>query len=263
MLSQVDIAFQQTYVLTVFAFTLPYTVLKYKIIGLGTMVVLSAWVARWSWYTVTGLVLAEFAVVYRSMLPDRASSAMAQRGQRRVSLTPPKVNRLRDTLTWTVPLAMVVLGVLFKYVWAAAAPENRNQELLAHANLNTAKLSTNFDPLDRAYPRYDDWCLCTGLLVLIELSDTMQNLLSASALVYLGRLGFSVALLSGTILISLGGLLHTHLVQSLHWTNPSQILFVEFLAMVPCCLLCADWWSRLVDDSALRLSHWFFHFARN
>lgn len=259
----VDVAFQQIFVMVVFAFVLPFTIFKYKVIGFSSMILLSAWVGRWSWYTITGLVLAEFSVVYRSMMPDKASTAMAQRGQRRVSLTPPKFNRFQTLMTKLVPLAMIFIGVLFKYVWAAAAPQYQNKELLAHANVNTGKLSTNFDPVERAFPRYDDWFLCTGLLVLIELSDVAQNFLSSGLFVYLGRLGFSIALISGTIMISLGGLLHNHLVNTLQVSSVSLILWVEFLAMIPCCLICADTWSRLVDDAGLKLSHWMFHFARN
>jgi hypothetical protein len=259
----IEVAYQQTYVLTVFAFTLPFTVFKYKVIGFSVMVLLSAWVARWSWYTVTGLCIAEFAVVYRSMLPDRSSTATTRRDQRRVSLTPVTKNKTANLMQWLVPAGMLFAGLLLRYVWTSIAPQYANKELLAHGDVGTGGITKGFDAVTRAFPRYDTWLVCTGFLILLELSDKMQVVLASPLFTYLGRLAFSIVLLSGTIMISLGGALHSHLVQNLGWTNPSKIVFVEFLTMVPFCLIGADIWSRTVDDLGLKASHVIFEFARN
>ncbi|PWN92650.1 hypothetical protein FA10DRAFT_246498 [Acaromyces ingoldii] len=240
------IAFQQLYVLIIFAWTLPYTVLRYKIIGLTALILLSAWVGRWSWYTVTGLAMAEFSVVYRQTLHPKPRVTV---GSRRIPL-------------YLFPLAMFLVGVMFKYLWAGL-PQYADRELVAHANVNTAKLDWDALQEHKAVPRYDDYLVCVGLLGLVELSHSARRVLSWRPLTYLGRLGFSIALTSGLIMVSLGSVVYYCLVESLGFqAQSSSTTAVLFFIFVPLCLVCADIYSRLVDDVSLWASRFLFHFFR-
>ncbi|PWY97999.1 hypothetical protein BCV70DRAFT_218839 [Testicularia cyperi] len=243
-----SIVFQQTYVLTVYAWILPFTIFRWKNIGLVTLIVLSAWMGRWSWYTLTGLAIAEYSVCYRAVLPEEG-----------IPLNSEKTKFLNPKL---VPAIFVLLGVVFKYLWIAALPAKFYNELIGHINLNTGMLNHDFEYINIAYPRWDDWFLCTGLVVLVELSPSLQRFFSHGLLRYFGRLAFSIALISGTVMLSLGSLLYSHLTQSLGWSNQAQILAVLFFSMIPLSVVCADIWSRLVDDAAMSFARGIFHFFR-
>ncbi|UZJ55588.1 hypothetical protein CBS101457_004908 [Exobasidium rhododendri] len=249
-----EVIFQQTYVMTVYAWVLPFVTLKYKTIGLIAMIAMTAWVGRWSWYTITGLGIAEFAVVYKQLVfPDQAA------GGRRLSIYGLRKN---SKIVWVVPSVLVLLGVFFKYLWADALPRIAPNEIRAHADLNAAGLNL-VDPLVEAYPRYDNWLLCTGLLLLIEMSPRVQRYLAWKPLAYLGRLSFSIALTSGTIMLSLGSVIYYCLTEALHFTNHATITGILFLIFIPLCLVCAELFSRIVDDASLAISRSFFRFSRS
>lgn len=236
--------FQQTYVLTVVAWTLPYTVLKYKVIGGLLFVVLSAWVARWSWYTVTGLLLCEFSVLHRQTLPQ--DQVFVLRG-RRIPYS-------------TVPVGMMLLGAFFKYLWIAALPSKQDNEYVFHASINTGKLLRNIDPSKEAFPRYDDWLLVAGLFALLELSPRLRAVFALRPLVLLGRLSFSIILVSATVMMSLGALFYRHLVEQAGITSLATLTGLLFLVLIPLCLICATVWSVTVDQLSLWLSHAFYRF---
>lgn len=243
-----SVVFQQTYVIMVYAWLMPFTVFRWKNIGLISLTLLSAWMGRWSWYTLTGLGIAEYSIVYRQILPEHG-----------IPLNSEKTKFLNAKL---IPVIFVFLGVLFKYLWISILPADYYSEVVGHINLNTGMLNHNFDVNNIAYPRWDDWFLCTGLLVLVELSPRLQRFFSSRFLTYLGRLSFSIALVAGTVMLSLGSLLYSHLTVSLGWTNPAQILAVLFFAMVPTSIICADIWSRFVDDGSLLFAKAVFDFFR-
>lgn len=268
----IDVVYQQTYVLAIFCFTLPFTIFKYKCIGIISFIILSAWVDRWSWYTLTGLALSEFSVIYQQLLPghgrlgkstDPLDLQRRESALRRPSLSRPHIGQKWLAMLWSLPPVFIVVGIVFKYLWIAALPQYFTKELYAHGDPHTGLLTTAVTPSTQAYPRYDDWFLCTGVLIAIELSTHLQRFFSWAPFVYLGRLGFSIALIAGTVMLSLGSLLHTHLVDTLAWDSPAKVLAVEFFAMVPFALACADIYSRIIDDFSLSLSHELFKFARN
>lgn len=163
---------------------------------------------------------------------------------------------------WLVPAALTLLGVFFKYIWIAAVPDMQDAELVAHANANTGRLNYGINSAKLAFPRYDDWLVCTGVLILIELSSGLRSFLSWKPFVHLGRLGFSIALTSGTVMLSLGSLVFYHLSHTLGWTNVHAITGVLFVIFVPLCLVCAEIFSVFVDDFSLALSQVAFRFAR-
>ncbi|KIS67254.1 uncharacterized protein UMAG_04358 [Mycosarcoma maydis] len=244
----VPVLFQQTYVMIILAFTLPFTVLRYKNLGMILLILTTAWVGRFSWYTLTGLLLAEWATVYRQLLP-RGRIPLDRAG-------------VRSLPAYVPGLLFVLLGVMFKYLWIAGLPADANNEIIAHVDGHTGKLNYSTDPASVAYPRYDNWLLATGLLYLVELFPRVQRLLSSRPLVYLGRWAFSISLISGTLMLSLGSLVWHHLTTSLGWTSQAAILAVLFLVLIPSTALLVDAYSRLVDDTTLWFSNWLFKWIR-
>lgn len=243
-----SVVFQQTYVLTVYAWCVPFTIFRWKNIGLVTFIVLSAWMGRWSWYTLTGLAIAEYSTVYKQLLPKEG-----------IPLNSNKTKFLNAKL---IPVLFVVLGLVLKYIWIAAIPSKFFNDYIGHIDLNTGSLNRHWDYNNIAYPRWDDWLLATGLLVLVELSPALQRVFSANVLTYFGRLGFSIALVSGTVMLSVGSLFYNHLTESLGWTSPAQITAALFFTMVPLSILACDVWSRVVDDGCLAFARGVFHFMR-
>ncbi|SNX86955.1 uncharacterized protein MEPE_05664 [Melanopsichium pennsylvanicum] len=243
-----SVVFQQTYVITVYAWVIPFTIFRWKNIGMVTFIILSAWMGRWSWYTLTGLAIAEYSTVYRQLIPVEG-----------IPLNSEKTKFLNPKL---IPTIFVILGVMFKYLWIAAFPQNYYDEYIGHIDLNTGKLNRHWDYNNVAYPRWDDWLLATGLLVLVELSPALQKFFSSKVLTYFGRLGFSIAMVSGTVMLSIGSLFYSHLTEGLGWTSPAGITAALFFTMVPLSILACDVWSRVVDDSSLAFARGFFHFMR-
>ena len=244
----VPVVFQQTYVLIILAFALPYTIFRYKNLGMILLILTTMWVGRWSWYTLTGLLFAEWSTVYLQLLPAKG--------------IPLNREASRHVPAWVPGVAFVLLGTMFKYLWTAALPQDFNNEIIAHVNGNTGKLNYDTNPAQVAYPRYDNWLLATGVLYLIELSPRTQRILGAKPLVYVGRWAFSIALITGTLMLSLGSLIYHHLTQTVGWTNQAGILGVLFLALIPASCGLAEVYSRAIDDGSLWCADWIFKWVR-
>jgi hypothetical protein len=228
---------------------IPYTIFRYKFVGLIGMILVSGWIGRWSWYTYTGVMIAEFSVVYKQLIPDRG--------------LPINGAQTRFVPTWLIPACIMLLGLFFKYLWRAALPHLEDREVIAHADLNTAKLNYGVDPSKQAFPRYDNWLVCTGLLLLIELSPRAQRALEWGPLPHLGKLSFSIALTAGTIMLSAGSIIYYCLVHSLGFESYSTINGVLFLILMPLCLIGAEIFSLVVDDASLAMSKGMFIFFRS
>ncbi|GAK66239.1 uncharacterized protein PAN0_012c4461 [Moesziomyces antarcticus] len=249
----IPVIFQQTYVLIILAFALPYTIMRYKNLGMILLILTTAWVGRWSWYTLTGLLLAEWSTVYLQLLPAKGIPLNRQ-GTRFVP-------------TWVPGVAFALLGTMFKYLWIAAVPAKANNDIIAHVDGNTGRLNYGVDPSQVAFPRYDNWLLATGVLYLIEISPRAQKVLGNRVFVHIGRWAFSIALISGTLMLSLGSFVWHHLTAStaqggLAWTSEAGILGVLFVILIPASCLLAEAYSRAVDDSALWLANWMFKWIR-
>ncbi|SJX64753.1 uncharacterized protein SRS1_15570 [Sporisorium reilianum f. sp. reilianum] len=243
-----SVVFQQTYVLAVYAWVIPFTIFRWKNAGLIGFILVSAWMGRWSWYTLTGLAIAEYSIIYKQLLPKEGIPLNSER----TKFLNPKL----------IPFIFVVLGVMFKYLWIAALPGNYYDDYIGHIDLNTGTLYRHWDYNNIAYPRWDDWLLATGLLVLVELSPALQKFFSAGIFTDFGRLGFSIAMVSGTVMLSVGSLFYSHLTEGLGWTSPAQITAALFFTMVPLSVLACDVWSRVVDDGCIAFARGFFHFMR-
>jgi uncharacterized membrane protein YciS (DUF1049 family) len=241
--------FQQTYVLAVVAWTLPYTILRYKIIGGLLLVVMSAWIARWSWYTVTGFLICEFSVFYRQALPQ--DQAFYPKLMRNKAFRLPYIS---------IPITLISLGTLLKYLWIAILPDKYDNEYVFHADINTAKLLRNINPSTQAYPRYDDWLIATGLFILLELSPRARKFFSYKPLVFTGRLSFSIVLISGTVMMSLGSLIYQYLVEQANITSISTLIGIMFIIMIPISLISSFIWWITVDEASIWISHLFYKF---
>ncbi len=236
--------------MTIAAFVIPYTVMRYKIIAGFGYIILSAWVGSWSWYTLTGLAICEFSVVHRQVLPaDKSWMVPLPLGERKVRVS-----------YKVVPLAFILVGTFFRYLWIAALPGAINNEIIFHADLNTARLNTNVNPAQQAVPRWDTWIFMTGLFVLIELSPRLQRILSTKPLVWLGRLSFSIILTSATVMMALGGLIYQHLVETAGITNLAGLTAIMFVILIPLTLLTSAIFAVAVDTSNFYLSHLIFKF---
>lgn len=247
------VAFQQTYTLTVVAWIVPYTIFKYKIMGGIFLVALTAWVASWAWYSITGLFICEFSILYRQLLPvDQTVSFHLPKMMDRTIRIPYKAG----------PIFLILLGTFLKYLWIAILPSKQDDEYVFHADINTAKLLRNNNPSVEAYPRYDNWFIAAGFFILLELSPLLRRCFSARPLVMLGRLSFSIILISGTVMMSLGSLVYQYLVEQANITNISTLTGIMFLIFIPLCLFFSFVWSIVVDQTSIKLSHLFFKFVK-
>ncbi|TKY88674.1 hypothetical protein EX895_002305 [Sporisorium graminicola] len=250
----VPVLFQQTYVMIILAFALPYTVLRYKNLGMLLLILTTAWVGRFSWYTLTGLLLAEWSTVYLQLLPSGK-----RLGGKRIPVNGAGTRSIPAFLPGAL---LLVLGVALKYIWIAALPADANRDIVAHVDGNTGRLNYATDPAATAYPRYDNYLVATGALYLIELSPRLQRIFAARPLVHVGRWAFSIALISGTLMLSLGSLVWFHLTHGLGWTSEAAVLGVLFVILVPASCALAEAYSRVIDDGALYAADWLFKWVR-
>ncbi|PWZ00058.1 hypothetical protein BCV70DRAFT_189823 [Testicularia cyperi] len=244
----IPILFQQTYVMIIIAFILPVTIFRYKTLGMVLLILTTAWVGRWSWYTLTGLMLAEYSTIYLQMLPKQGIP-ITRSGSRHIA-------------AWIPGVVFTLLGIFFKYLWIAALPADANNEIVAHVDGSTGKLNYSTDPAEIAYPRYDNWLLATGVLYLIELSPVAKRVLAIKPLAYLGRLSFSIALISGTVMLSLGSFLYHFFVVNQGWNSDAGLLGVLFVILVPASLVIAELYARIIDDTTLFATKWLFKWIR-
>lgn len=244
----IPVLFQQTYVLIILAFALPYTVLRYKNLGMILLILTTAWVGRWSWYTLTGLFFSEWSTIYLQLLPS-SGIPINRQGSRHIPV-------------WLPGIIFVFIGTLLKYLWISAFPEAAEREYIAHVDGHTGKLNYSLNPSQVAYPRYDNWFLATGILYLIEISPLAQKVLGSKPVAYMGKWAFSIALISGTLMLSLGSLIRHHLTQNLSWTGEGGILGVLFVTLIPASIVLAEVYSRVVDDAGLWVANWVFKWIR-
>ena len=206
----VPVLFQQTYTLVTVAYLIPFGTLRAKLVTWTGLTFVCYWVGSWAWYSLTGLALAEFAVVYVPRLSASGYTGMAfdlnflWALPRSVGLLK-QGKRLRckgHFALWVPGAAMAIVGLALKYL-CAWVPAARMGEYWAHTDITTGNLlhpqpgsssgsgtSAGFDPYATPYPRIDDWLVATGMLCAIEVAPRFQDLLANRVLVHLGRLGF-------------------------------------------------------------------------
>ncbi|PWN53095.1 hypothetical protein IE53DRAFT_400805 [Violaceomyces palustris] len=249
--------FMESYTIYTFSYLLPFTVTKWKFIFLGVFTLALWWIGSFGWYSLTGLTLTELVVVYD--LPS-----LARQG---ICLPLPRfVSRWRSNLTLSTyipPVTLLGLGTLLKYLWATKFYDQRNDEIVWHASQTTGGFNTGFEVTETAYPRLDDWFLVAGSFYLLEMGPGLvRRLFDNPILKHLGRISFSLFLVSGMIIMSLGPLIQNHLFVSQGWRNESGILGVCFVSLVPLCLISAEIFHRLIDEPSCLFARFMFKWMK-
>lgn len=136
----------------------------------------SFWMDSWGWYDASALLLADYVI----------------NPKLRVRLE----EGLRITEDWKIPLflpgaAMTVAGLAMKYLWTAF-PQHVNAELVLHPYLDLAENTTRAEfAIADPYPRVDNYLVIFGLMLIIETTPQVKDLLSANWLVSLGKRSLS------------------------------------------------------------------------
>jgi hypothetical protein len=245
------IVFQQTYTLVTLAYILPYTRLQAKVLGYLGFALLCYWVGSWAWYSITGLLICEFATVYKQVTPTSFPIRFGSKKGRTLCRCP----------LWLPSLALFLVGVLQKFLWMSI-PSFRDHEYVAHTDILTGGLVRNLNSGITPFPRIDDWMVITGLLLLIELLPRFQSVLDNMILRHLSRLSFSIMLTSGSIFVSLGAFIRNQMIQQAGITDPAALLGILFVTVVPVAILVAEGVHWTVEWGSIRGSRWFFSWMR-
>jgi len=242
------IVFQQTYTCITLAYILPYTRLQAKVIGYVGFGLLCYWVGSWAWYSITGLLICEFSVVYSQVTPSSFPIRWGRRTLCRVPL-------------WVPFVTISLVGVLQKYLWMSL-PTFRDHEYVAHTDILTGGLVRDLNSGITPFPRIDDWMVVTGLLLTVEVLPTLQAMLDNAVLKHIGRLSYSIMLTSGSIYVSLGAYIYNQMVQQHNITDQATLLAIVFFSCVPIAILVAEGVHWSVDMGTIIASQWFFGWMR-
>lgn len=232
----IPVIFQQSFTLYVFAALMPYLTFKAKAWGFAGFIIVTYWLGSWAWYTLTGLQIAEFALLYLPLLGKRRPLAL-----------------------WVVPVFFLVLGVALKYTWTAV-PSRRDDEYVFHSTLSDGTLNRNLEPWNTPYPRVDDYLVAFGAMTLLELSTIAQVIFSNPVFRWLGRHALMIQFLAGPICLSLGSYLANDLTSKGY--GASSITTVNFFACVPISLIAAEIAYWLVEWPSFWAARWLFRFMK-
>ncbi|KAE8212824.1 hypothetical protein CF327_g3574 [Tilletia walkeri] len=246
--------FMQSFTCYTFSYMMPFILTKHKFWSMSIFGLATWWLGLWGWYSLTGLILAELVVAYD--LPGIAKGGIPIGVPAFIS----KTKRVH-LASWLPPLVLLVLGITLKYLWVFL-PEHRYDELIWHFNKNTGGLNHDFPVFNIAYPRLDDWFLCTGALFLIEMFHGVRVVFDNVLLKAFARISFPLFLLSGTVFLSLGTFLHQHLFHAMNWTNEAALLGVEFAACVPLAIAVATAFHIIVEEPTIVFSKWLFKWLK-
>ncbi|CAD6893332.1 unnamed protein product [Tilletia controversa] len=246
--------FMQSFTCYTFSYMLPFVLTKHKFWSLGIFTLATWWLGIWAWYSLTGLMIAELVVAYD--LP-----AIAQYG---IPIgVPAFINKAKKVhlASWLPPLVLLVLGVTLKYLWVFF-PDRKNDEIIWHFNKFTGGLNHDFPIYQIAFPRLDDWFVCTGAFFLLEMSHGVRVVFDNFLFKAFARISFPLFLLSGTVFMSLGTFLHQHLYHSQNWTSEAALLGVEFAACIPLAIGVATAFHFVVEEPSIIFSRWLFKWLR-
>jgi hypothetical protein len=171
-----SLIYQQSWTVYFLEIILPFTRATWHFAALLLFAAGSFWMCSWGWYDATALLLADY------------------------SITPKLRMRLDEGLTlsgdWRVPFAvpaavMILVGFAMKFVWAVF-PQYIDKELVLHPFLDLSENTTRaeFAAAD-PYPRLDNYLVIFGVLLLVETTVQLRNVLSARWLVGLGKRSLS------------------------------------------------------------------------
>jgi len=167
-----SLVYFQGYTVYIVMIILPFTRPLWHLQGCLVFALGSFWLQSWGWYSITGLMLADIAI-------NKTLRAELRKGI-------PITENFR--LPYFIPaVAVAILGFVQKYLWIAVFPDRINKELILHPTIWTADALSvsSFDT--QPFARLDDWMIIVGVMLLIELFEPLQKMLSTRPLLYLGR----------------------------------------------------------------------------
>ena len=177
----VSLIYQQSWTVYFLMIILPYTRTSWHwqflaLFGLG-----SFWMDSWGWYDASALLLADYVI--NPALRSRLDEGLVISDEWKIPCVIPGV-------------AMTGIGLAMKYVWTAF-PQYIDEELVLHPFLDLSENTSRaaFAAAD-PYPRIDNWLVIFGILLLMETTVRLRDLLSVEWLVELGRRSLSKSTLS-------------------------------------------------------------------
>lgn len=155
---------------------LPYTRPKWHIQGLGLFALGSFWMESWGWYSATGLMFTD--IVTNPTLRSELKSGL-------------KIGQDWRIPYWAIALMSTAIGIALKYTWVAL-PQYENSMLVLHPYLDLSENhSTQTFIASGPYARLDDWLVICGVMIAVELFESVQYFLSFKPLVWIGERSFS------------------------------------------------------------------------
>ncbi|KAL1296790.1 hypothetical protein AAFC00_000251 [Neodothiora populina] len=235
---------------TVFAFMviLPFTRPGWHLQGLIWFGLGSFWFNTWGWYSAVGLLVADLSL-------NPALRSALGRGIRLPSVD------FRMPY-WSLALGFFAIGTALKYVWVSAFPSHINAELSIHPakHLQPADGLGNLDS-KQPYPRLDNFLVILGTLLILELSERAQSLLSFKVLRYLGSRSLSIFVSQSILLYTAGLKIFIVLVDTNISTAGAKA--VVFVVCLPATLLGAELFHRAIDQPSQWFGQAFFRWTRN
>jgi hypothetical protein len=172
----ISAVFQQSYTVYMTMVIIPYTRLRWRVMGAFVFILTAWWVYSWAWYSVTALLIADM-VINMDLRPDGTTS-----------LTVGKKFRVPY---WIIGAVLMVGGFAMQFIWVAWRPDLMNSELYYHTGLySTGGINYGVD-VTTDQIRADCYLIILGFHLILECSSLLQSILRSRFLVMLGKRSFS------------------------------------------------------------------------
>ncbi|TKA22639.1 hypothetical protein B0A50_07648 [Salinomyces thailandicus] len=230
----VSAIFQQSYTVYAAMVIIPYTRKSWRIIGAAFFIITAWWVYSWAWFSISGLLLADFVV-------DMDFRAKCQR---------------HKLWAFGAAAALMAAGFLMQFLWVTAFPDLYTAEINYHTGLYNYGGVYTWRDFDTGEPqlRADDYLVIIGFHLLLETSSLARKIFSNPFFLFLGKRSFSYYLLQSIIVYTMGVKIVTNTIgDSLDgYTRASGISFIACLLVT---LAAGEVFYQTID----RFSKWFAH----
>ncbi len=170
----VTVLYSKSYTVFMTMVMAPYTRNSWRVKALLFFILPAWWVQSWSWFSITGLLLADIVM-------KMEFKAISKQGV-------PVWKLSRRIPSWILYLLLSGMGLMMMFFWAAWKPGEENGEPRIHASLYDGEegLNNNFD-LNEPQARVDNYFFITGCMLLLESSEHLQLFFKMPPVLYLGR----------------------------------------------------------------------------
>jgi hypothetical protein len=202
-----SVIYLQSYTVYIAMVILPFTQSAWRPQAFLLFIVACWWMDSWGWYSGTGLFLADISL----------DPALRQRLKAGFPIT-----TFIWCPYWFLAGIITFAGLVLKFIWVTIAPAYLNAEITMYPVYHFSDDITVDAFLDTGepYPRMDDYLVVVGLLVLVEIFEPLQKLLSTRFLKYAGKRSLSEcyrsAPLRNNMLTGASRLLHHAITLLLH-----------------------------------------------